>query len=258
MHLSSSIQPKNLFDSELTEKDIISGFRQVHKNLEEMKWTFDPSFSGTTVNAVFINPDERKLIWANAGDSRALLFSIKSSDYNSQSDDVNIINPGGESEFDNLEWEITALSDDHKPDLPKEHERITKKFGGRVLSYVDAEGKPVGPARVWLKNQNIPGLAMSRSIGDVVAHSVGVEWTPEIKEFDLKKEDKILIVATDGLWEFVTNKQVLDTILPFYKNDKKKPEKAIDKLIQKSTARWMKEEGVVDDTTIILVYLNVT
>jgi hypothetical protein len=43
------------------------------------------------------------------------------------------------------------------------------------MSYLDADGKPVGPARVWLKTQNIPGLAMSRSLGDIVAHTVGVE-----------------------------------------------------------------------------------
>ena len=30
-----------------------------------------------------------------------------------------------------------------------------------------------GPVRVWLKDQDIPGLAMSRSICDTVAHSVG-------------------------------------------------------------------------------------
>lgn len=30
-----------------------------------------------------------------------------------------------------------------------------------------------GPSRVWLHDQDIPGLAMSRSLGDTVAHSVG-------------------------------------------------------------------------------------
>ena len=31
----------------------------------------------------------------------------------------------------------------------------------------------LGPYRLWLKNENYPGLAMSRSIGDFCAHSVG-------------------------------------------------------------------------------------
>lgn len=259
MHMSNSVvSKKDLGEARLEHKEISHGFKQVHKQFEEMKWTFDPAFSGTTVNVVFVNSEEKKIVCANAGDSRAVLYSWKSPDFKRHGhDDVNIHNLCSDSDDEEAEWEITPLSEDHKPDLPKEHERITKKFGGRVMSYLDADGKPVGPARVWLKTQNIPGLAMSRSLGDTVAHTVGVEWEPEIKEWQLQKEDKILIVASDGLWEFLSNKQVLDTILPFYKKDKKRPEKAIEKLIAKSTAKWSKEEGVVDDTTVILVYLNV-
>ena len=36
----------------------------------------------------------------------------------------------------------------------------------------------MGPHRVWLKHENYPGLAMSRSIGDACAHSVGVSALP--------------------------------------------------------------------------------
>ena len=35
-----------------------------------------------------------------------------------------------------------------------------------------------GPYRVWLKNENFPGLAMSRSIGDFVDGSVGCICEP--------------------------------------------------------------------------------
>ena len=37
-------------------------------------------------------------------------------------------------------------------------------------------GYPIGPLRVWLQNLQIPGLAMTRSIGDLVAAPVGVTW----------------------------------------------------------------------------------
>ena len=43
---------------------------------------------------------------------------------------------------------------------------------------IEYNGDPIGPYRVWLKNENIPGLAMSRSVGDRVAHSVGVISDP--------------------------------------------------------------------------------
>jgi hypothetical protein len=38
----------------------------------------------------------------------------------------------------------------------------------------------MGPPRVWLKKQDIPGLAMTRSFGDEVAASVGVIAEPGI------------------------------------------------------------------------------
>jgi serine/threonine protein phosphatase PrpC len=46
---------------------------------------------------------------------------------------------------------------------------------------------------------------MSRSFGDSSACSVGVHAVPEIKVFDLTPEDKIIVLASDGVWEFMEN-----------------------------------------------------
>lgn len=48
---------------------------------------------------------------------------------------------------------------------------------------------------MWVKNENIPGLAMSRSMGDLMASSVGVIQIPEIMEFTITKEDKMIIIG---------------------------------------------------------------
>jgi len=58
---------------------------------------------------------------------------------------------------------------------------------------------------VWLKNEDIPGLAMTRSFGDATAARVGVNAIPEIKEFELGKDDKVIVLASDGVWEFLEN-----------------------------------------------------
>jgi len=55
-----------------------------------------------------------------------------------------------------------------------------------------------------------PGLAMSRSLGDKSGREVGVISDPEVYEIILKEEDKFIIIASDGVWEFLSNAEVLN------------------------------------------------
>lgn len=79
-------------------------------------------------------------------------------------------------------------------------------------------GIEVGPARVWLPEFDVPGLAMSRSLGDYVAQSVGVTPEPEINIYDINQNDRIIIIASDGVWEFLSNEKVGQIALQFYKD----------------------------------------
>lgn len=61
--------------------------------------------------------------------------------------------------------EAKDLSNDHKANQEGEKSRI-EAAGGVVDSYHSISGVALGPARVWVKGAQYPGLAMSRSIGD--------------------------------------------------------------------------------------------
>ena len=42
--------------------------------------------------------------------------------------------------------------------------------GGRIEAFKDnVTGEDMGPKRVWLQDEEVPGLAMSRSLGDYVS-----------------------------------------------------------------------------------------
>jgi len=70
-----------------------------------------------------------------------------------------------------------------------------------------------GPKRVWLKNKQVPGLAMTRSIGDMSATSVGVTAEPEIFVFpNLSQNDKFVVIASDGIWDRLSNQEVMMTV----------------------------------------------
>ena len=147
------------------------------------------------------------------------------------------------------EYVVTELTHDHKPGLPEEKERI-EKAGGRVFAMEYDDGYD-GPARVWLKDQDSPGLAMSRSLCDTVAHSVGVVSTPEMIERTLTEEDRVIVLGSDGLWEFIPSEEVIALI-----EDCETPEDAVDRLCTIAWKRWFDVEKVVDDTTIIVVFLG--
>ncbi|XP_042493506.1 protein phosphatase 2C 37-like [Macadamia integrifolia] len=81
------------------------------------------------------------------------------------------------------------LSTDHKPDRPDELARI-QEAGGRVI-YWD------GPRVLGV-------LAMSRAIGDDYLKPFVIS-EPEVTITDRTEEDECLILASDGLWDVVSN-----------------------------------------------------
>ena len=187
-------------------------------------------FSGSTCVSVIYTPE--KLIVPNIGDSRAVLGRLINKEKN--------------------EYKAIDLSRDHKPTEKDEAQRIIEN-DGRIQPFTE-EGEFVGPQRVWIKEEEVPGLAMTRSFGDRVAATVGVMSEPEIKEFLFDEGDKFMIIASDGIWEFISSQECVDIIKDFYdKNDLKG---CCEYLYQESSKRWLKEEEVIDDTTLILVFFE--
>ena len=98
---------------------------------------------------------------------------------------------------------------------------------------------------------------MTRSIGDMAATSVGVTARPEITFFpNLNKDDKFIVIASDGLWDRMSNHEIMTTIATqFYRQ--KDTDGAINYLMKESVERWQREQGMIDDITIIVAFLNV-
>ncbi|XP_058183559.1 protein phosphatase 2C 51-like [Rhododendron vialii] len=84
---------------------------------------------------------------------------------------------------------VVSMSSDHKPDRPDELERI-EGAGGRVIN--------------WNGNRVLGVLATSRSIGDHYLKPFVIP-KPEVKVIKRNSADEFLILATDGLWDVVSN-----------------------------------------------------
>ena len=196
-------------------------FRHAERDLDK-KSDIDATFSGTT--CVMLLQIGEKLLCSNIGDSRAIMVK-----------------------GDNV---IIPLSIDQKPDDPEESKRIIQA-GGEISQY-EEDGEKSGPYRVWKKGEVYPGIAMSRSIGDFVATTLGVIPEPKFIEEKIDNDTKFIVLASDGVWEFLDNKRVAEIVMPFYKTND--PEGACRALIRESTDWWNKEDIVVDDITAVVVF----
>ena len=88
-----------------------------------------------------------------------------------------------------------------------------------------------------------------------MAQRVGVCAEPELGEIDLVPEDKIIVLASDGVWEFLQNIDVAKIVFPFYL--KKNAEGAAENLVREAFKVWKRDEDVIDDITCIVIFLDI-
>ena len=207
----------------------------------------DSDLSGSTCISVIYTP--KKLIIANVGDSRCFLGKCIEKENLEETGD-NIL----EENKKKVKWIAENLSRDHKPTITEEAERILK-VGGRIRPMKDEDGEFIGPLRVYMKDRDMPGLAMTRSFGDYFGSTAGVIPEPEVSEYFFKPEDKFMVLASDGLFEFMESQEIVDIIKDYYnKND---IVGCCEYLYKESTRRWLQEEeDTIDDITIILVFFD--
>ena len=221
MNSSNSNEDQIFYRLKKNDFDILKrAYRHAERDIEKNS-DIDANFSGTTCVMVF--QVGNRLLCGNVGDSRAILVK-------------------GDK--------VIPLSIDQKPDDPEESKRI-KENGGEISQY-EEDGEKSGPFRVWQKGEVYPGIAMSRSIGDFIATKLGVIPEPKFIDEKIDKDTKFIVVASDGIWEFLDNDTVKNMVKPFYeKND---PSGACKELIKRATEFWNQEDVVVDDITVIVVF----
>jgi serine/threonine protein phosphatase PrpC len=129
---------------------------------------------------------------------------------------------------------------------------IVKDFHNRQAGLQDEMDEPIGPARVWLGDAGLPGLAMSRSIGDKLAASCGVSSLPEVSMVDITPDDLFAIWASDGIWEFISSQKAAEIV----SKCKDAPE-ACRVLTDAATQCWAENEtDVSDDISCVIVFFK--
>lgn len=215
----------------------------------------DDTLSGTTsISAYFHGPRNRVTI-CNVGDSRAIMGTRKN-------DRKSTVSP----------LRAQPLSRDQTPYRKDERQRV-KECGARILSLDQIEGlEPEmdgewndateldlgeeidewgDPPRVWSPHGEYPGTAFTRSIGDSIAEELGVTAEPEIITRELSDDDKIIVLASDGVFEFLTNQSVIDICAKF-----QCPLEACRAVVAEAYELWLQYELRTDDISVICIFLD--
>ncbi|XP_050216601.1 protein phosphatase 2C and cyclic nucleotide-binding/kinase domain-containing protein [Mercurialis annua] len=201
----------------------------------------DDSMSGTTAITVLVRG--RTIYVANCGDSRALIAERK-----------------GDKEIMAID-----LSIDQTPFRDDELERV-KACGARVLTLDQIEGlknpdvqcwgteegdDDGDPPRLWVSSGMYPGTAFTRSIGDSIAETIGVVANPEIAVFELTPDHPFFVLASDGVFEFLSSQAVVEMVAKY-----KDPRDACAAIVAESYRLWLQYETRTDDITVIVVHVD--
>ncbi|KAF6258570.1 phosphatase 2C-like domain-containing protein [Scenedesmus sp. NREL 46B-D3] len=133
------------------------------------------------------------------------------------------------------------VTDDHKPEREDEAERV-EKAGGQVL--------------YWNGHRVMGVLAMSRAIGDHCLRPYVIP-EPEISVFARHPRDEILLLASDGLWDVLSNQDATDLALRSIKRAREKgaSRKAAARVAATVLTKAAVDRGSRDNITVVIIDL---
>lgn len=230
-------------------KGFISCHHSMWKKLPEWPKTATglPSTSGTTASIVVIRRD--RMYVAHVGDSAVVL--------------------GVQDQPSDEFIRAVEVTQDHKPDLPKERERIEglggsviKKSGVNRVVWKRPRLAHNGPVRRSTVIDQIPFLAVARALGDLWSYDfysgefvVSPEPDTAVIKLDLNKH-RYIILGSDGLWNMVSPQEAVSICQEnenaMEKNQKEYVSNAI-LLVNHALLRWRQRMLRADNTSAIVV-----
>uniref|UniRef100_U3ERP4 Protein phosphatase 1D n=3 Tax=Micrurus TaxID=8634 RepID=U3ERP4_MICFL len=230
-------------------KGFLACHRAMWKKLPEWPKTMTglPSTSGTTASVVIIRGS--KMYVAHVGDSGVVL--------------------GVQDDPKDEYIRAVEVTQDHKPELPKERQRI-EGLGGSVINKSGVNRvvwkRPRlshnGPVRRSTVIDQIPFLAVARALGDLWSYDfysgefvVSPEPDTSVHTLDPQKH-KYIILGSDGLWNMIPPQEAISMCQD---HEEKKyfmgehQQSLAKMLVSRALARWRQRMLRADNTSAIVI-----
>jgi len=202
-------------------------FSQAQSDLERC-FSSAQTYSGATVVVCCIHSVNGEAWVAYAGDSRVVVGDLDS----------------GEALF---------ITGEHKAHDPEESQRLAEA-GAQVITKRYEDGELV--SRIFIPKTGVPGLAMSRSLGDGCLKKYGVIAVPDVHDVTDVWERSMapfMVLASDGLWDTLTAEETVNE-LTVRRARGLDVQTGAEALLRRSQRLWIEAEGdYCDDISILLV-----
>ncbi|XP_016852446.2 protein phosphatase 1D isoform X1 [Anolis carolinensis] len=233
-------------------KGFLACHRAMWKQLPEWPKTMSglPSTSGTTASVVIIRGS--KMYVAHVGDSGVVLG----------------VQDDPKDDF----VRAVEVTQDHKPELPKERQRI-EGLGGSVINKSGVNRvvwkRPClthnGPVRRSTVMDQIPFLAVARALGDLWSYDfysgefiVSPEPDTSVHTLDPQKH-KYIILGSDGLWNMISPQEAISMCQD---HEEKKyfmgehQQSLAKMLVNRALGRWRQRMLRADNTSAIVISIS--
>lgn len=191
---------------------LVHAFDRVHrKALREL----DCRLTGASVTALLIDTDH---VWvAHVGDCRAVLGT-----------------PDASENSETYHFTSVPITEDHKLSVKAEFNRILDS-GGEVRRLVNDNTH-----RLFFKEDYLPGLTVTRSIGHRMAHVCGVDHYPTVNCLSRASlhKDAFILVASGGVWHTMSERGIVNWVGKFFHSS----HEAAESLSQEASRRWEEPE----------------
>lgn len=146
------------------------------------------------------------------------------------------------------EW----LTVDHKPNMPNELKRIQENGGS--ITYLHGN-KPYIRGMDFLRRsqrgEHPKQLNYSRAFGGKDLKMYGLSAEPDINHFEIKKEDKLVLIGSDGLWDALSPRMACAIAMAA-----KQAGRSVTQDIVEAAIREMPKMRVADNVSVIAIFLN--
>jgi serine/threonine protein phosphatase PrpC len=147
------------------------------------------------------------------------------------------------------EW----LTMDHKPDQPAELARIEAAGGSLVWLHGN---KPFLRGGDFLRRQALgehpKQLNYSRAFGGKDLKNYGLIVTPDVNHFEIQHDDKLVILASDGLWDVLSPRVACEIAI---NQQRKGGSISPSRAVAEYAIRQMPNVNIRDNITVIVIFL---